>query len=75
METLTKQQKQAVEKAELAQQQDMKATAKRIKAEQVKNIDRDEELFVLITSLFDGSYQNCVWMFLSARDQHHLKKG
>lgn len=56
METLTKQQKQAVEKAELAQQQDMKATAKRIKAEQVKQVDKDEELFVLITSLFDGSY-------------------
>ena len=36
METLTKQQKQAVEKAELMQQQDMKATGKRIKMEQVR---------------------------------------
>jgi len=35
METLTKQQKQAVEKAELMQQQDMKTTGRRIKAEQV----------------------------------------
>lgn len=36
METLTKQQKQAVEKAELMQQQDMKTTGKRIKGEQVR---------------------------------------
>lgn len=35
METLTKQQKQAVERAELMQQQDMKTTGRRIKAEQV----------------------------------------
>ncbi|KAL8576294.1 hypothetical protein ACOMHN_006217 [Nucella lapillus] len=36
METLTKQQKQAVEKAELSQQQDMKLTGKRIKQDQEK---------------------------------------
>ena len=36
MDTLTKQQKQAVEKAEFHQQQDMKTTGKKIKIEQVK---------------------------------------
>jgi hypothetical protein len=35
MDTLTKQQKQAVEKAELMQQSDMKTTGKKIKMEQV----------------------------------------
>lgn len=36
MDTLTKQQKQLVEKAETAQQIDMKGAAKRIKIEQVR---------------------------------------
>ncbi|XP_076460316.1 serine/threonine-protein kinase 10-like isoform X7 [Babylonia areolata] len=40
MEILTKQQKQAVEKAELAQQQDMKMTGKRIKQDQDKETKR-----------------------------------
>ena len=36
MDTLTKQQKQLVEKAEMTQQREMKGAAKRIKMEQVR---------------------------------------
>ena len=41
MDTLTKQQKQQVEKAETNQQGDMKVAAKRIKVEQVTDSNSD----------------------------------
>lgn len=44
MDTLTKQQKQQVEKAEANQQADMKVAAKRIKIEQVRPLLRFNSL-------------------------------